>query len=420
MKQSLSEVRDDEQARSVAEAVARHSYGKLVALVASRTGDLAAAEDALSEAFVKALETWPRDGCPANPEAWLMSVARRKGIDLARRQRVHERAVGEMYASDEFLDAGPEDAPIPDRRLALMFACAHPAVDKAIRAPLILQTVLGLNAAMIASAFLMSPTTMGQRLVRAKAKIKEAGIPFQIPGREELAGRLDAVLDAIYASFAQGWTDPGGTDAARRELADDAIYLGEVVVDLLPKEPEALGLVALMLHAHARLRARRNGKGEYVPFAEQDISGWNFEMIGTAETLLRRASELGSIGRFQLEAAIQSAHVHRRRSGEWNWGSVLQLYDALTAIAPSPVVAINRALAVAEVDGPEAALREIEGLEEDGRMMEYQPYWAARAELLARMREKGEASRAYEMAIGLESDPAVREFLQRRWEVCEA
>jgi RNA polymerase sigma-70 factor (ECF subfamily) len=398
----------------MAESVARHGYGKLVALLASRTGDLAAAEDALSEAFVSAMESWPRDGCPANPEGWLMRAARRKAIDVARRQRVHEKAVEEIGSSDEYLDPNLEDEPIPDRRLGLMFACAHPAIDRTVRAPLILQTVLGLNAAMVASAFLMSPSTMGQRLVRAKAKIKEAGIPFDVPGREDLRSRLDAVLDAIYASFAQGWIDPGGTDSARRDLAADAMYLGQVVVDLLPEDAEAIGLFALMLHAHARLRGRRNARGEYVPLAEQDVSLWDMTMIDSAEHLLSRAGKLESLGRFQLEAAIQSAHVHRRRSGEWNWESIVQLYDALMAVAPSPVVAINRALAISEVDGPHAGLRAMEMLGEDQRMVEYQPYWAARAELLAKAKEKDEARQAYEMAIGLESDPAVREFLQNR------
>jgi RNA polymerase sigma-70 factor (ECF subfamily) len=255
---------------------------------------------------------------------------------------------------------------------------------------------------------------MGQRLVRAKVKIKEARIPFEVPATEGLAPRLDAVLDAIYASFAQGWTDPGGTDLARRELAGDAIYLGQVMVDLLPEQAEAIGLLALMLHAQARLRARRNERGEYVPLAEQDVLAWDMGMIGTAEALLGRASKLGVLGRFQIEAAIQSAHVHRRRSGEWNWESIVQLYDALMAIAPSPVVGINRALAVAEVDGPEDGLREMRPLSEDPRMAEYQPYWAARAELLAKARQKEEAGQSYEMAIGLESDPAVREFLQAR------
>jgi predicted RNA polymerase sigma factor len=295
-----------------------------------------------------------------------------------------------------------------------MFACAHPAIEAGIRAPLILQIVLGLNAATIASAFLMSPATMGQRLVRAKNKIQQAGIPFSVPEREELPGRLDAVLDAIYAAFAEGWTDPGGTDVARRDLAVEALFLGKLVTELLPQEPEALGLLALMLHAEARRRARRNAVGEYVPLAEQDTSLWDSRMIDAAEALLMRASKLGSIGRYQLEGAIQSAHVYRRLTGRANWPAVEQLYDALSALCGSPVVAINRALAVAEMHGAAAGLQAMDEIAADRRLTEYQPYWAARAELLAKIGTNGEARHAYEIAIGLERDAAVRRFLQRR------
>jgi RNA polymerase sigma-70 factor (ECF subfamily) len=404
----------DAQARSTAEAVARRSYGKLVSLLAARAGDVAAAEDALSQAFVKALGDWPLNGCPSNPEAWLLSVARRKVIDLARRRRTSEIALGRLRLHAEWLEGAAADAAIPDHRLALMFACAHPAIDPAVRAPLILQVVLGLNAAMIASAFLTSPTTMGQRLVRAKNKIKQAGIPFRIPEREELAGRLDAVLEAIYATFAEGWTDPGGTDLARRDLAEEAVFLGRLVTELLPQEGEALGLLALMLHAQARRRARQNANGEYVPLAEQDLALWDWEMIHAAEGLLRRASRLGDIGRYQLEGALQSAHVYRRRTGQANWPAVVQLYDALLALTGSPVVAINRALAIAELEGADAALQAIEAMAADTRLSDYQPYWAARAELLAKTGTNGEAWHAYEIAIGLERDAAVRRFLQRR------
>jgi predicted RNA polymerase sigma factor len=274
--------------------------------------------------------------------------------------------------------------------------------------------VLGLNAATIASAFLVSPATMGQRLVRAKNKIKQAGIPFQTPSREELPGRLDAVLDAVYAAFAAGWTDPGGTEIARRDLAEEAILLGRLITELLPQEPEALGLCALMLHAEARRQARRKAQDEYVPLAEQDTSLWDSQMIDAAEALLIRASAIGRIGRYQLEASLQSAHVHRRRTGQANWPAVVELYDALLALSGSPVVAINRALAIAETHGALIAFQAIEEIAADPRLTAYQPYWAARAELLARIGAKGEASHAYEMAIGLERDSAVRTFLQRR------
>src|SRR6266568_8447777 len=293
-------------ARNTADAVARRSYGKLVAFLAAGTRDVAAAEDALSEAFASALADWPRKGCPSNPEAWLLTVARRRTIDVARRRRTSEAATGQLQLLAEGLEAATADAEIPDRRLALMFACAHPAIDVGIRAPLMLQVVLGLDAKTIASAFLMSPATMGKRLVRAKDKIRQADIPFSIPEREELSGRLDTVLDAIYAAFAEGWTDPGGTDAARRDLTEEAMFLARLVTALLPSEPEALGLLALMLHAEARRGARRNMRGEYVPLAEQDPAVWDTAMIDEAEALLRRASRKDSIGRYQLEGALQS------------------------------------------------------------------------------------------------------------------
>ena len=249
----------DEPARVAAEAVARRSYGKLVAFLAARSGDVAGAEDALAEAFTAALMEWPAAGTPQKPEAWLLAVARNKQVDAVRRRVSGERAIGPMQLIDEEIAAsGGSDAAIPDDRLRLMFACAHPAIDPGVRAALILQTVLGFDAAAIASAFLLSPQAMSQRLVRAKAKIKLAGIPFRVPEADELRDRLDSVLEAIYAVFSEGWADPAGTELRRRNLAEEGIWLGRLVVSLLPDEPEALGLLALMLHAEARrIRAAR-------------------------------------------------------------------------------------------------------------------------------------------------------------------
>ena len=401
-------------ARDAAEDVARRSYGKLIAFLSARTRDVAAAEDALSDAFAAALSDWPASGIPRSPEAWLLAVARRKTIDAARRARTGADNADQVRLMFEELEAEPGD--IPDQRLALMFACAHPAIEAGIRAPLILQTVLGFDAATIASAFLIAPAAMGQRLSRAKAKIREAGIPFRVPDRAELPDRLDAVLAAIYAAFAEGWTDPAGTETRRRNLASEGIWLGQLVVSLLPREPEALGLLAMMLFAEARRGARRNAAGDYVPLAEQDVTAWDNARIDEAEALLMRASAFGLIGRYQLEAAVQSAHVVRRRDGTADWMAIVQLYDALFAMTGSPVVAINRAVAVAETRGAAAGLAELDALSDDGRLADYQPYWAARAGLLARMEETQEAARAYERAIGLESDPAVRRFLQARRE----
>jgi RNA polymerase sigma factor (sigma-70 family) len=324
----------EEQAQLTADAVARRSYGKLVAFLAARTHDVAAAEDALSEAFAAALRDWPRNGCPDNPEAWLLTAARRKLIDAGRRRQTSDAAVPQLQLLYEELEAASAEDEIPDRRLALMFACAHPAIDAEVRAPLILQVVVGLDAKTIASAFLVSPAAMSKRLVRAKTKIQQAGIPFRIPGRDELAGRLDTVLDATYAAFAEGWSDPAGTDVARRDLTEEAFFLARLLVELLPSEPEPLGLLALMLHAEARRPTRRTEAGDYVPLARQNPERWNAAMIEEAEDLLKRAATLNIIGRYQLEAALQSAHVTRCRTGHHNWHHVVQLYDALGALAP--------------------------------------------------------------------------------------
>jgi RNA polymerase sigma-70 factor (ECF subfamily) len=397
---------------ATAETVARHSRGKLVAFLAMRCGDVAAAEDALSEAFAAALSTWPTKGCPANPEAWLLTVARRKLIDQIR-TRHDGPGSDELEAMAETLSAVAEDD-IPDRRLALLFACAHPAIDPAIHSPLMLQVVLGLDAAQIASAFLLSPAAIAQRLVRAKAKIRHAGIPFRIPNRDELPERLEMVLDAIYASFAEGWIDAAGSDIARRELASEAIYLAHLLTRMLPDEPEVWGLLALMLYAEARRPARRSAEGEFVPLARQDTALWDAAMIEQAEAALRHASGAGLIGRYQLEAAIQSAHVERRRTGSVAWSAILSLYDALVTLTASPVASINRALALAECEGPMAGLNALTEVSGDSRIATYQPYWAARAELLARTGAHSEARQAYEIAIGLERDPAVKRYLEQR------
>jgi predicted RNA polymerase sigma factor len=403
----------DGEAQTTAEAVARRSYGKLVAFLAARTRDVAAAEDALSDAFSAALADWPRSGVPINPEGWLLTVARRKLIDASRRKRSGDNAEPQLQLiADELGDAAANE--IPDQRLSLMFACAHPAIEESVRAPLILQVVLGLSAETIASSFLTSPTAMSKRLVRAKDKIRQAGIPFQVPERNDLPARLSAVLDAIYAAFTEGWTDPAGTDAARRDLTGEALFLAHLTTELMPDEPEALGLAALMFHAEARRVARRSSAGEYVPLAEQDPAQWNAALISQADALLRRAGFLGSLGRYELEAALQSAHVHRRLSGRNNWAEIVALYDALLVLTPSSVIAINRALALAEAETPEAGLAAMPRAQDDFRLANYQPYWAARAELLARSGAPREAGEAYDLAIGLERDAAVRRFLLAR------
>jgi RNA polymerase sigma-70 factor (ECF subfamily) len=402
----------------IAEAVARASYGKLLALIAARTQDVAGAEDALSEGFAAALADWPAHGVPANPQAWLLTVARRRQIDAARRNRTNREAGSHLHLLAEEI-AQAEAAEIPDKRLALMFVCAHRAIDETIRAPLMLQTVLGLDAATISSAFLVAPKTMGQRLARAKARIRLAAIPFRLPEHADLLERLQAVLDAIYAAYSSGWTDPAGTEYHRRGLAQEAIWLCRLVVSLLPDAPEALGLLALMLYAESRRSARRTADGAYVPLDVQDMAEWDTRLIEQAEALLLRASTMGTIGRFQLEAAVQSAHVVRRRTGRSDWAAIVHLYDALVTLTGSPVVAINRAIALAEASGAAAGLAALDLLGEDARLAEYQPYWAARAGLLARADATEPARAAYRRAIGMEADPAVRRFLQGRLDALE-
>jgi len=398
--------------------VARDGYGRLVAFVAARTGDVAGAEDALSDAFAAALRDWPAGGVPANPAAWLVTVAKRRLIDAGRRGGSAAEAL-RMLAEERMERAVPEEVPgevpeVPDDRLALMFVCAHRAIDPAARAPLMLQTVLGLDAAAIAGAFLASPAAMAQRLVRAKARIRLAGIPFRLPERAEMDERLGDVLDAVYAAFAAGWTDPGGTDPRRRALAGEAIWLGRLLAELLPTEPEALGLLALMLYAEARRGARRDADGGFVPLDRQDTAAWDGAGIDAAEALLLRASRMGKMGRFQLEAAIQSAHVVRRRSGRADWPAIVRLYDGLAALTGSVVVAVNRAAALAEVSGAAAGLAALDAVAGDARLATYQPYWAARAELLARTGLAEAARAAFARAIGLEPDPVVRRFLAER------
>jgi RNA polymerase sigma-70 factor, ECF subfamily len=400
-----------DEAGRAAERVARDSYGRLVAFLAARTRDVAGAEDALGEAFAAALRMWPSDGVPDNPDAWLLTVARRRQTDSIRRRQT--RIAGEEHVkliADE-IDAAAEEAEgIPDRRLALMFACAHPAVERGMRAPLILQTILGLTADDISAAFLIPPATMGQRLVRAKTRIKDAGIPFTVPEREELPERLDAVLDAIYAAYAKGWSEVG--DSGVPEIADEAIWLGRLVVSLLPDAPEAKGMLALMLYAEARRPARRDATGAYVPLETQDVNLWDDSQIAFAEQMLRAASAGGPTGRYQLEAAIQSAHIARRAMRVDNWPIIVKLYDHLLALTQSPVVTLNRAVALAEAETPDAALAAIEPLASDKRMLDYQPYWAARGHLLARVRRRAEAAEAFTVAIGLTTDDAVRTYLQ--------
>jgi predicted RNA polymerase sigma factor len=398
---------------STIERVARESYGRLVAYLSSHTRDVASAEDALSNALVAALTTWPRDGVPQNPEAWLLTTARRSLIDLVRHQQVaaaSEPTLLLLRQEPEEMSLSPK---FPDERLKLLFVCAHPAIDPAMHTPLMLQTVLGLDAERIAHAFLISPKTMGQRLVRAKTKIRDGGIRFEIPRERELPQRLDAVLEAIYAAFGIGWDDMAGVDQRGRDLAEEAIWLARVLLQLMPGEAEVHGLLALMLHCEARRAARRGPDGRYVPLSEQDAQQWSLPLIEEAERHLDKASSRGRTGRFQLEAAIQSVHAERARSGGIQWNAIMLFYEQLIRISPTLGTRTGYAAAVAEAKGAEAGLAALDAIDPDD-ISAYQPYWAVRAHLLQRLGRTPEAKDAYNRAIGLTEDPAVKEFLLQR------
>ena len=395
------------------ERVARESYGRLVAYLSSHTRDVASAEDALSDALIAALTTWPRDGVPQNPGAWLLTAARRSFIDLVRHRRVAVASEPTLLLLSEERKEATLSTEFPDDRLKLMFVCAHPAIDPAMHTPLMLQTVLGLDAARIAGAFLVSPKTMGQRLVRAKTKIRDGGIQFEVPQDRELPQRLEAVLEAIYAAFGIGWDDMAGVDQPGRDLAEEAIWLARVLLQLMPEDAEVHGLLALMLHCEARRAARRGPDGRYIPLSEQDSRQWSLPLIEEAERHLAEAFRQGHPARFQLEAAIQSVHAERARSGRIDWGAIATFYEQLIRILPTLGTRTGYAAATAETNGPGAGLAVLDAIAVD-EISGYQPYWAVRAHLLQRLGKTTEALDAYDRAIGLAEDPAVKEFLLQK------
>lgn len=402
----------DPAVHRAAERAARESYGRLLAILSARTHDIAASEDALADAFARALERWPADGIPAQPDAWLLSVARHRKLDAWRHSRVQDQATQTLLLlAGEVDDAadGSSNA-IPDERLRLLFVCAHPAVDAAARAPLMLQTVLGLDAARMAGAFLTAPSTLGQRLVRAKARIRAAGIPFEYPQARDLPQRLQDVLDGIYAAYGTGWDDVDGADALPRGLTTEAIDLCRILCGLMPAEPEPLGLLALMLFCEARMAARRSDTGAYVPLDQQDPLRWDPDLLAEAELCLRRASEMKSLGAYQLEAAIQSAHCERRVGAPVPPEALVSLYEGLLALRASIGAQVSLACALANARGPEIGLRALEAIPAQD-VANYQPYWAARAHLLAAGGARSAARQAFDRAIGLSSNAAVRAYL---------
>ncbi len=395
------------------ERVARESYGRLVAYLSAQTHDLAGAEDAFSDALLKALTAWPRDGVPQNPEAWLLTTARHSLIDFIRHQRVVSESEPALLLLKENSTEIDSSTNFPDERLKLLFVCVHPAIDPSMHTPLMLQTVLGLDAVRIGHAFLVSPKTMGQRLARAKTKIRDGGIQFEIPQERELPVRLDAVLEAIYAAFGIGWDDMAGADQRGRDLAEEAIWLARVLLQLMPDEAEVLGLLALMLHCAARRAARRDRDGRYVPLSEQDPALWSFPLIEEAERDLAEAFKHGRRGRFQLEAAIQSVHAERAHNGRVEWPAIVRFYEQLIRISPTVGTRTGHAAAVGEANGPEAGLAVLDTIELEA-VSGYQPYWAVRAHILQRLGKTPDALEAYDRAIGLAEDPAVREFLLQK------
>lgn len=405
---------DTQATHRAIEQTVRDSYGRLLAFLASRSRDVAGAEDALADALKTALETWPRTGVPEKPEAWLLVAARRNLIDAARHARVRMEAAPRLLAaSDEARRVTEEFVVFPDDRLKLLFVCAHPAIDAAARTPMMLQTVLGLDAARIASAFLMQPSAMGQRLTRAKAKIRLSGLGFELPEAKQLPERRDSVLEAIYAAYGSAWDDIAGADPRRKGLADEAIHLGRLLVELMPDEPEAKGLLALMLHCEARRSARRTEEGAYVPLLEQDVARWSSDMIDQAERWLNDASRVKRFGRFQFEAAIQSAHAQRARTGKTDWTAIALLYEGLVRLSPTVGARVGHSAAVAEAAGPEKGWALLQAISPDD-IANYQPYWALAAHLLARMGRSSEAAAACTRAIGLCQDAATRDFLRQR------
>jgi len=396
------------------ETVAQDSYGRLIAYLAARSGDVAGAEDALGDAFIAALKRWPAEAVPEKPEAWLLHVARNRMIDAARRKQVRQKSETVLQQiAEEAASVASTQEHFPDERLKLLFVCAHPAIDSTAQTPLMLQTVLGVDAARIASAFLVSPATMSQRLVRAKTKIRDAAVPFHVPEPPEWAERVSFVLDAIYAAYTTGWESLVETASTHHALAAEAIALGRTLTQLMPREPEAHGLLALMLHCEARREARYASDGEFVPLDRQDTALWSQSMIDEAETHLHSAAGFKRMGRYQLEAAIQSVHASRAKTGHIDWKEIALLYEGLVRIAPRIGSLVGRAVAIAQTGEPGTGFAALEQIPAD-QTANYQPYWAARGHLLRLLNRNDEAVEAFNRAASLTDDPAMREYLLQR------
>ena len=401
-----------EQGKARVEEVFRAEYGRAVATLIRSLGDIGLAEEAVQDAFVTALRRWPGAGIPPNPGGWIVTTARNRALDRLRRERTRDQrqvAATRLLEQEQTADEISEE-PIADDRLRLLFTCCHPALAMAARVALTLRLLGGLSTPEISRAFLVPEATMAQRLVRAKAKIRDAGIPYRVPGPDQLPARLNSVLAVVYLIFNEGYSASEGPRLVRDDLCQEAIRLGRLLIDLLPREPEGWGLLALMLLIAARRPARTTPEGEMIPLAEQDRGRWDAALVAEGRQLVRRCLERDRPGPYQIQAAIQAVHSDAPDAGSTDWAQILLLYDQLLALQPSPVVALHRAVAVAEVEGPARALALVDGLD----LEQYQPFWAIRADLLRRLDRVGDARTAYDEAISRTGNEAERRFLASR------
>jgi RNA polymerase sigma-70 factor, ECF subfamily len=393
------------------ERVFRAEYGRAVAVLVRNFGDVDIAEEAVQDAFTTAVQRWPTTGLPPSPSGWIITTARNRAVDRLRREasRDDRHAEAALLHATDVREESAEGA-VPDDRLRLIFTCCHPALAMSTRVALTLRLLGGLSTAEIAHAFLVPEPTMAQRLVRAKAKIRAAGIPYRVPNTADLPQRLRAVLAVIYLIFNEGYVASSGDRLIRAELCAEAVRLGRLLAELMPDEPEVWGLLALMLLTEARRAARTTSGGDLVLLPDQDRDRWDRELIAEGQAIVRRCLQRNEPGPYQLQAAINAVHSDAPRAADTDWRQILQLYDQLLAMSPTPVVVLNRAVALAEVDGPEAALDTIDGLDLDG----YYLYHAIRADLLARTGSTAEAADAYDAAIALTQNAAERRYLMRR------